>query len=243
MALQGSGQIKMSEINVELGRNSTDTISLDAAESGTYAAINTASPSYPSDARPASMSEWYSYDHSASSSGFFNVINSGQSTSALACGLTGPDDLTLYHGTSGAFECPLIGRTVYTDSAQTTPFNGQSLYWYSPSCGNSYLITSSGYIEGVFTCVQSGNISTDAAATSEEACPLERPNLVYKSGSSQAPLAGDTIWNDSNLASQYQPAAGFNQWYSYQPSGSSTVYSVFLIDSSGTTSVDSVSTC
>jgi hypothetical protein len=157
MALQGSGQIKMSEINVELGRNSTDTISLDAAESGTYAAINTASPSYPSNARPASMSEWYSYDHSAS--------------------------------------------------------------------------------------VQSGNISTDAAASSEEACPLERPNLVYKSGSSQAPLAKDTIWNDSNLASQYQPAAGFNQWYSYQPSGSSTVYSVFLIESSSTTSVDSVSTC
>ena len=65
MALQSSGAIKMSEINTELGRSSTATISLDSAESGTYATINTNSASYPSDAQPASMSEWYSYDHSA----------------------------------------------------------------------------------------------------------------------------------------------------------------------------------
>lgn len=67
MALQSSGQIKMSEINTELGRTSTAEISLDSAESGTYATINTASASYPNDARPAAISEWYSYDHSASS--------------------------------------------------------------------------------------------------------------------------------------------------------------------------------
>jgi hypothetical protein len=65
MALQSSGTIKMSEINTELGRSSNATISLDSAESGTYATINTASASTPNDARPASMSEWYSYDHSA----------------------------------------------------------------------------------------------------------------------------------------------------------------------------------
>ena len=71
MALQSSGTIKMSEINHELGRTSTATISLDSAESGTYGAINTNSGSYPSDARPASMSEWYSYDHSASASLYY----------------------------------------------------------------------------------------------------------------------------------------------------------------------------
>lgn len=67
MALQASGTIKLSQINTELGRSSSATISLDSAESGTYATINTASASYPADARPAKMSEWYSYDHSASS--------------------------------------------------------------------------------------------------------------------------------------------------------------------------------
>lgn len=65
MALQASGEIKMSEINVELGQGPQDTISLDNAESGGYGAINTNSPSYPSDARPAAMSEWYSYNHTA----------------------------------------------------------------------------------------------------------------------------------------------------------------------------------
>ena len=68
MALQSSGTIKMSEINHELGRAGTANISLDSAESGTYGAINTNSASYPSDARPASMSEWYSYNHSATAS-------------------------------------------------------------------------------------------------------------------------------------------------------------------------------
>ena len=68
MALQSSGTIKMSEINHELGRSGTANISLDSAESGTYGAINTNSASYPSDARPASMSEWYSYNHSATAS-------------------------------------------------------------------------------------------------------------------------------------------------------------------------------
>ena len=242
MALQSSGTIKMSEINTELGRSSTATISLDDAENGTYATINTASASYPNASNPAAMSEWYGYNHTASAAGFFNVVNSGQSTSGAACALTGPDSLTLYHGTSGTSECPLIGRTVYTDSAKTTPFNGQSLYWYSPGCGNSYLITSSGYVEGISTCVESGNISTDAAGQAEEACDLTTNVSVYKSGNN-APSALDTLWTDSQLSNQFQPTAGFNQWYAYIPTGSSTKYNIYLLDSNGETVIESVNTC
>lgn len=65
MALQGSGSISMSQINTELQRSSTATISLDAAENGSYATINTCSSSRPSSSNPASMSEWYSYNHTA----------------------------------------------------------------------------------------------------------------------------------------------------------------------------------
>lgn len=65
MALQGSGSISMSQINTELQRSSTATISLDAAENGSYATINTCSSSRPSSGNPASMSEWYSYNHTA----------------------------------------------------------------------------------------------------------------------------------------------------------------------------------
>lgn len=66
MALQSSGQlIRMSQINTELGRSSTATISLDTAENGGYATINTCGSPFPSGANPASMSEWYGYNHSA----------------------------------------------------------------------------------------------------------------------------------------------------------------------------------
>ena len=55
----------MSDINTELGRSSTATISLDSAENGSYATINTNSTSRPSSTNPASMSEWYGYNHNA----------------------------------------------------------------------------------------------------------------------------------------------------------------------------------
>lgn len=67
MALQSSGQIKFSELNTELGRTSTNKIGLGAAESGTYAAINSASSSKPNGSAPSKISEWFSYDHGAAS--------------------------------------------------------------------------------------------------------------------------------------------------------------------------------
>ena len=63
MALPSSGQIAMSQINTELIRGSTSQISLDAAENGSYGAINTNSVRYPRASNPAAMSEWYGYNH------------------------------------------------------------------------------------------------------------------------------------------------------------------------------------
>jgi hypothetical protein len=61
MALQSSGQISMGDINVELGRTRTAIISLDTAENGGYVTINANKPSA---TNPATISEWYSYNHS-----------------------------------------------------------------------------------------------------------------------------------------------------------------------------------
>ena len=94
----------MSQINTELGRSSTTTISLDAAENGSYGAINTNSTSRPSGTNPASMSEWYGYNHNASppstpptfawnllrqgpSNGVLNITRNG--TSVLSTSTTG----------------------------------------------------------------------------------------------------------------------------------------------------------
>lgn len=63
----GGGQsISMSQINTELGRSATATISLNSAEDGTYAAINTCSQYKPSASNPATMDEWHGYNHTTS---------------------------------------------------------------------------------------------------------------------------------------------------------------------------------
>jgi hypothetical protein len=60
----GTGTVSMTAINLELGRSSNAQISLDSAENGSYSAINSCSPSRPSSANSAAMSEWRGYNHS-----------------------------------------------------------------------------------------------------------------------------------------------------------------------------------
>mgnify|MGYP001142068748 CR=1 FL=1 len=69
MTLISRGQLAMSQINSELGRGSTSQISLDAAENGSYGAINTNSDFRPNSSNPAAISEWYSYNHRAAPPG------------------------------------------------------------------------------------------------------------------------------------------------------------------------------
>jgi hypothetical protein len=64
MAIPGSGAFSMGDINVELGRARTTYIELDNAENGSYATINSCSPSRPNSSDPAAMSEWRNYNHS-----------------------------------------------------------------------------------------------------------------------------------------------------------------------------------
>jgi len=80
MTLTSSGQIKMSEINTELGRTSTTAnTSLEDQSDGTYATINTANPSAdrPDGSAPHAMSEFYSYNHSLASTSWSVVDNTG----------------------------------------------------------------------------------------------------------------------------------------------------------------------
>ena len=155
MALQSSGTIKMSEINTELGRSSNATISLDSAESGTYATINTASASYPNDARPAKISEWYSYDHSASAaSGYDGNLSRDPSEEGEACQLEAGEQV-YKNGTSST---PIATNELYTDSSLTTTYSASQDGWYkyidNSGGGTPYIIyIANGYqIESVQPC-------------------------------------------------------------------------------------------
>jgi hypothetical protein len=80
--------ISMGDINVELGRSRTSTISLNTAENGGYVTINTNSTSRPSSSDPASISEWYSYNHNASPPSTpptfgYNLIRQGPTNGVL----------------------------------------------------------------------------------------------------------------------------------------------------------------
>lgn len=100
MALQSSGQIKFSELNTELGRTSTNKIGLGAAEGGTYAAINSASTAKPNGSTPNAISEWFSYDHSASSNAndfYYDMSYDALRRSAVSSpfNLSGSQDLSV----------------------------------------------------------------------------------------------------------------------------------------------------
>jgi hypothetical protein len=129
--MPASSTIRMSQINTELGRSSTASISLDTAENGGYGAINQASASRPSSNNPASLSEWYSYNHNAIVLQYTHTLyyasgdNNGRfgfTTSSAACSSTSPS------------------ITVYSNSSTITP--GMGLYY--DQYGNS-LVWSSSY--------------------------------------------------------------------------------------------------
>lgn len=62
-----SGQVAMSDINRELGREGIGYASLATASTSGYAIINPASTFKPDQVAPHAMSEWRSYNHSATS--------------------------------------------------------------------------------------------------------------------------------------------------------------------------------
>ncbi len=109
MALPSSGELSMRDINAELGRTSTALIGLDEAENGVYATINTNSAFRPDPANPASISEWYRYNHTAGPA-FSCTFDAGQIVTAASSTIRGflsitgiPGALTLcaYGGNSG----------------------------------------------------------------------------------------------------------------------------------------------
>jgi len=133
VAIGSSGAIRLAaDIGVELGQSSTQTVELADAATGGISTINTASASYPNSSAPHLMSEWYSYDHSASSwdndtDWYDNAINSwwdsyvkvridfGYNSSYNGSGTTVTDVVESWHA-----DASIISSASFTASTSTT---------------------------------------------------------------------------------------------------------------------------
>ena len=98
MAVPGSGELSLGKIRQELQTNNyaagpytAAATSLDDAENGTIATINTCSAVYPLSANPANMSEWYAYDHDAGCPCFGNSFSLDLASNPISA-LTGSGD-------------------------------------------------------------------------------------------------------------------------------------------------------
>jgi hypothetical protein len=119
--LPSSGSISLSQINTELSRAYNSQISLDAAENGSYGAINQNSSVKPSSANPAAMSEWRGYNHgctAVSISPASVTINQGQSTTLTASGSSSYSWNT--GATSASITVSPSSTTTYTVTGTTT---------------------------------------------------------------------------------------------------------------------------
>jgi len=163
MTLPSSGQISFSDVNTELGRGSTDEMSLSDAEGGVYAPINQNSTDKPDGIAPNSISEWYGYDHNAAPPLTQGVIFDDPnyypaSSGPEACNPTPlpppdppPDPQPLdmwYEGTPG------VGDVIYADSGGNSTWTGFFLWWKinNGSVDLAVQLDNNGEIQQTYTC-------------------------------------------------------------------------------------------
>ena len=123
MTLTASGQISMNDINVEFGRSGTTAnSSLEDLSDGTVATINTANDSgdRPDGSAPHEMTEFYSYDHSASAANA--SFGSFSDTTIRFIGLSPGDNVSNHAVTTSAMTdasgTAVISRAVNSGTAK-----------------------------------------------------------------------------------------------------------------------------
>ena len=146
MALQSSGQIKISEIATEIIGNSEPNLSLRGLSGGTYGAINTnnAAADRPDGEPPHAMSEFYSYDHSAAAAysntryyqndGTSDYINCTTSTSPFSINTTQDLSFSIWVRHTGALQNQLLWNFGNTNA------NGNNRFMFTYSSSLNRLI-------------------------------------------------------------------------------------------------------
>ena len=151
MTLPLTGPLSFSQINVELGRASNATISLNTAEDGGYVAINQCADPKPSASNPATVSEWRGYNHLAICTSCFNITlntmaGTGWDTPQLACDGTGSTINICVEGTYATlYAAYLDGKALYTNSSLTTLYTSNDK-WFKDGLGNVFQLGTNGFI-------------------------------------------------------------------------------------------------
>jgi len=158
MAVPNSGLIKFSGIAAELVNDDYTDADFDDlltlkdmsvggntnGSSENFDSINSNSSSKPDSSAPYKMSEFYSYDHDASS-GLTSFSSSERQTKA-ACGYGTNLQETYYHDASTAV--PNYADNVYSDSSGNTPLQAGQ-YKIGPFVSTYYNIVVSGNSGGI----------------------------------------------------------------------------------------------
>jgi len=148
MALPSSGQISFSDINTELGQSSDAELSLNDAANGNVATINTNSPDTPDSSTPHAISEWYSYDHSASGGGGLTEFNAGGPFPEQGEACIVQDNGGIYYHNGGG-SLPTNGDGVFNDE-EGNDASGPGFYFVNSSY--VFELDSSGIVSDVTSC-------------------------------------------------------------------------------------------
>ena len=142
MALTASGQLSLGDIATEMGVSLSNVSLTTQSTTG----INTNSTSKPNGSIPHAISEFYSYNHSASPPlTSFPSDETRYGASEEACP-SGQATIEWYHNGAGTY--PTVGDTVYVDPSGTaSPIDG--VYWMDEP--SSYSL-SSGVVGEVVPC-------------------------------------------------------------------------------------------
>lgn len=151
MPLQTSGQISMSDIGGEKPTLAQD-MSLAAMSS---LGVNSASSFKPDGNAPHAMSEFYGYNHSASSGPSVQPVDLTSQTypSYYGAEILCNNNVLQTYWTDGTHITPKINDRIYTNSAGTSTLNSKHV---GAPWGEVYTTNGSGYITSIHSCSGGG---------------------------------------------------------------------------------------
>lgn len=227
MALQSSGQIKISEIATELGVGGEPNLNLRGLSGGDFGTINTnnASSDRPDGIAPHAMSEFYSYDHDAAAAysntryyqndGTGDYINCTTSTSPFSINTTQDLSFSMWVRNTGSKQNQLVFNFGNTNSNG----NNRIFMTYSASLNRMILRVRTNSVNfdrqfplhdnssatGISSSSSGWSSTSRGTVNAQNFCML---TMTYDASQTNAANAFKFYWNGSECTSQSNANSG-----------------------------------